>query len=383
MKRLCLIFSTFFVFTSASVSFAQTEETPLNVFGYFQTSFQNWTKYNNHPNQTSFSVQQLNFFFQKKLARKWSAFVNFEFVNNYSSIRNWGSADLQEAWIRYRSNEKFNLKLGLQIPIFNNLNEINNRTPILPYIIRPLVYETSFKEFIPLEEYVPRQAFVQAYGFIPVGKAKIDYAAYTGNSSNINSDRENWQTGVDTTSHFLFGGRLGLRVKEWKAGVSATYQQRNEYVGLADSLNKPQNELRGLPHYRFGGDLSFHFQNFSFEAEYIDTYIHTGIDEFELGLNFYYFTLSYQLNEAIVIFGSHWITNLHFKLDGVNHSHYEDEDITVPNFGMTYNVSDRLRLKAHYARVRSDQKDTINNSLEFRKNVDKFSVIAVAASVFF
>jgi hypothetical protein len=117
---------------------------------------------------------------------------------------------------------RFNLKLGLSIPTFNNLNEINNRTPLLPYVIRPLVYETSFNEFIPIEEFVPARAFVQAYGFFPFGESKLDYAVFVGNSPNINSDPERGQTGTDTTATILVGGRLGIRYRELNLGFSAT-----------------------------------------------------------------------------------------------------------------------------------------------------------------
>jgi len=129
-------------------TFAQVKETPIKIFGYFQNSFQQWTAFEFRPKQNSFSLQQLNLFFQKDLGTNWTTFVNFEFLNNFSSGRQWGSANLEEAWVKYRADMRFNLKLGLLVPIFNNLHEIKNRTPLLPYIIRPLAYETSFSEFI-------------------------------------------------------------------------------------------------------------------------------------------------------------------------------------------------------------------------------------------
>ncbi|MFQ5770818.1 MAG: hypothetical protein ACE5HX_09790, partial [bacterium] len=169
-------------FIAVSNSLAQIGESPIRIFGYFQNSLQHWTTFEDRQEQNSFSVQQLNLFFQKDLGQNWRAFVNFEFLNNFSSSRQWGAANLEEAWVRYRANEKFNLKLGLLIPIFNNLNEIKNRTPLLPYIVRPLVYETSFSEFIAVEEFTPARAFVQAYGFLPIDDVKLDYALFVGNS---------------------------------------------------------------------------------------------------------------------------------------------------------------------------------------------------------
>jgi len=144
MTFFCAIAVLLGSFTVVSNTFAQEKETPIKIFGYFQNSFQHWTTFGERPRQNSFSLQQLNLFFQKDIGSDWTAFVNFEFLNNFSSGRQWGSTKLEEAWVKYRANMRFNLKLGLLIPIFNNLNEIKNRTPLLPYIIRPLAYETSF-----------------------------------------------------------------------------------------------------------------------------------------------------------------------------------------------------------------------------------------------
>jgi hypothetical protein len=147
---------------------------------------------------------------------------------------------------------KFNLKLGLQIPTFNNLNEFKNRTPLLPFIIRPLVYETSFGEFLALKDFVPARAFVQAYGFLPAGETKFDYAVYLGNSPNINTEPTRGQTGVDTTTAFLVGGRLGIRYGELKLGLSATYDKTNGLADLADTLHRRPAELQELPFTRLG-----------------------------------------------------------------------------------------------------------------------------------
>jgi hypothetical protein len=141
MTRAATIVFLLLLCIPASRASARDGDAPLRVFGYFQNSLQHWTTFENHPPQNSFSVQQLNLFMKKDLAPHWTAFVNFEFLNNYSSSRRWGAMNLEEAWVKYQSGPTFNLKLGLQIPTFNNLNEIKNRTPLLPYVIRPLVYE--------------------------------------------------------------------------------------------------------------------------------------------------------------------------------------------------------------------------------------------------
>lgn len=368
---------------------AQIEESPIKIFGYFQNSFQYWTTMEDRRQQDSFSLQQLNFFLQKDLGRNWTALVNFEFLNNFSSSHQWGAANLEEAWLRYRRNEKFSIKLGLQIPIFNNLNEINNRTPLLPYIIRPLVYETSFGEFYPVEEFVPARAFAQIYGFLPLGQVKLDYAVYMGNSSNVSSGAEassasrNEQTGIDTTTTFLFGGRVGLRYGDLKLGLSATHEKRNDFMYLAPDIGRPRSELKEIPAKRLGGDLSYGFANLWLESEFILVDIDPGIPELNLSLEFYYATLGYYWTERLFVYGSYWITQSKITILFINEDYEEEEEILVPNFGVAYNLSDRIRMKAQYARVSSD--DTIRKTLPdaVTKQEDNFSVYSVAVSVFF
>jgi hypothetical protein len=344
---------------------------------------QQWTAFQYQPAQNSFGLQQLNLFFQKDLYRNWTAFVNFEALNSFSSSRRWGALNLEEAWVKYNPNMKFNLKLGLQIPAFNNLNEVKNRTPVLPYIIRPLVYETSFGEFIPLEEFVPARAFVQAYGFVPAGETKFDYAVYLGNSPNINSDPKNGQTGVDTTTAFLVGGRLGIRYRELKLGLSATYDKSNGFIGLADTLGRQPAELQELPFTRLGGDLSYNLANFSFESEFIKVAVEAGIPEVDLALNFFYATLGYHFTNALYGYGSYWFTNAQVTVLIPGDEKMEDEDIIVSTAGISYDLNDRIRLKGQFARVRDYDKIKSVSQNSLKKQQDKFNVWAIAVSVFF
>jgi len=383
MSKYKIIFLFLLIGVIWSSSFAQSDDSPIKIFGYFQNSFQHWTTFEDRSQQNSFSVQQLNLFFQKNLGQKWTAFVDFEFLNNFSSSRQWGSANLEEAWVAYRANMKFKLKLGLQIPTFNNLNEIKNRTPLLPYIIRPLVYETSFAEFILTEEFLPSRAFVQVSGFLPTREFKFDYAAYLGNSSNINNNILKGQTGIDTTTTFLVGGRLGIRYRELKLGFSGTYEKKNDFVGFADTLGRQPSELKGMPKTRFGGDLSYNYSNFAFESEVIIVDIDEGIPELELDLAFYYATLGYHVNEQIYVYGSYWIMELHEAFLSPSNKQITDAEIYTPNIGLTYNINDRLRLKGHYARVKQNEENQSVSQNKMIKKEDNFSVYAVAVSVYF
>jgi len=370
---------------------AQSQEKPLRIFGYFQSSFQHWTTFvfldegvkRERPRQNSFSLQQLNLFFQKDLGTNWTAFFNFEFLNNFSSSRQWGSFNLEEAWVKYRANMTFNLKLGLLIPIFNNLHVIKNRTPLLPYIIRPLAYETSFGEFIPIEVLTPVRAFAQVYGFFPAGEAKFTYAVYVGNSPNINNDPGIGQTGIDTTSTFLFGGRLGFRYGELKLGLSTTYDKDNLAVSLADTLGIPRTRLNELPKIRIGGDLSYNFANFSFESEFIKVNLEEDIQEIGLDLDFYYATLGYHVTEQLLIYGSYWFLDSHKTLLYPGNKTIEDEEIQVFTLGVSHDLTDTIRLKAQFSRIKSDEELQRLSQGVVITHSDDFSVFGLAASVFF
>jgi hypothetical protein len=383
MTRSGAIISVLLLSIVASDSFAQREDTPLRIFGYFQNSLQHWTAFENHPTQNSFNLQQLNLFLQKDLSRNWTAFVNFEVLNTFSSNRQWGAFNLEEAWVKYEPNMKFNLKLGLQIPIFNNLNEIKNRTPLLPYIIRPLVYETSFGELISLEDFVPARAFVQAYGFLPAGETKFEYAAYLGNSPNINNDPVNGQTGVDTSATFLFGGRFGIRYRELKLGFSACSEKRNEFMKLAPSLGRSPADLQELSTTHLGGDLSYNLANFSVESEFITVNVNEDIPEVKFELGFYYATLGYHFNERLFVYGSYWFTDAHAKLLALKDKEIRDDDIFVSTAGISYDLNDRIRLKGQFARVTAKETLQVISKDLVEKSQDKFNILAIAASVFF
>ena len=99
---------------------AQGPSSDLEMFGYFQTQFEYFPDFGHRVAETSFLLQQLNLFLQKDVASNWRTFVNFEAINSFSTGRKTGSFSVEEAWARYRQSEKFNLKLGLSIPIFNH-----------------------------------------------------------------------------------------------------------------------------------------------------------------------------------------------------------------------------------------------------------------------
>jgi len=343
MHHLKIVFFVSALVVSGSPAWTQTADSNIRTFGYFQISFDHQKDIQTQNELNSFQVQQLNLFLQKDLNAKWTAFVNFEFLNSYSSFRNWGAHSIEEAWVGYRRSDQFKLKLGLQVPTFNNLNEIKNRTPLLPYIIRPLVYESSFNEIIAADEFVPGRAFIQVYGYIPWDEAKIDHAFFIGNSPNINTDPARGQTGIDSSDTFLLGGRLGLRYSNLKAGVSVTFDKQ-DFSYVADSLNFPPARLSSLPRIRLGGDFSFNAGRFSFEAEAIRVMYDDDHPGLNLDKRFYYGTLGYSLSEKLFIYGSYWATSEEFLPFG-------DRDFNVETAGIAYALFDGLVFKAQYARA--------------------------------
>ncbi len=103
------------------------------------------------------------------------------------------------------------------VPTFNNLNEIKNRTPLLPYIFRPFVYEASVFDLFPVNELVPEQAFLQVYGFIPAGEVKFDYAVYVGNGSEY----------IDASAGNYFSQGVGYNVVQnvWRSSWEFAQEQ--------------------------------------------------------------------------------------------------------------------------------------------------------------
>jgi hypothetical protein len=344
MKRLKTITLTLLLLCSISPLQAQFAGSDIKLFGYFQTSFGYRKDINGPVENKSFSLQQLNLFLQKELAQRWTIFINFEMVNSFSSFRNWGAHNLEEAWVSYRRNAQFKLKLGLQVPTFNNLNEIKNKTPLLPYIIRPLAYESSFNEIIALDEFAPGQAFVQLYGFIPAKELKVDYAVFAGNSPNINNDPARGQTGVDTTKLFLVGSRLGLRTSNFKLGVSATYDYL-DFSPAAKALGYPPASFKKVPRLRVGADFSLNVEKWTWESEYTQVTYDDNHQDFNADKKFYYGTLGYHFTERFFAYGGYWFI-------GINGLPIQDLDIIAPTIGAAYNFSDAIFIKAQYGPVR-------------------------------
>ncbi len=260
---------------------SQESRPPLDIFGYFQAVFDQANEQTSmfggpmeSTQKNTFMLQQANIFLRKEFTSKVTSFVNLEFTNSYSSAQGWGTFRIEEGWVWYEPVEAFSIKAGLLVPVFNNLNEIKNRMPLLPYIIRPIVYEAAAEGLTSLEEIVPQSAFLQLQGTIPVDVVKFDYAVYAGNGDPLFTTSNNATdryiiSGTDTTTFKLIGGRVGARWGRLKAGFSLA----------SDKVNRVSYGIGAVSRIRMGGDLSFQSGSLSLESEYIFTKEHLNTEQ--------------------------------------------------------------------------------------------------------
>ena len=319
--------------TLASWMPATSQQSPLNVFGYFESSYLYKASDNFSPAAQTSNLRQLNLMMNAEFDQQFSALVNLEFLNDFSTERGWGALNIEDAWVRYQYSPAFSVKAGLLVPTFNNLNEIKNRTPLLPYIIRPLVYDPTIRGILDLGDFLPERAFVQINGFVPAGDAKIDYAAYLGNSATsyiTSTSIATLASGSDTSQFKLIGARVGVRVGGLKAGISSTYDRENHDASVVTlspvwGMNTFA-PLGDVPRIRLGVDFSYTFRGFTLESEFISVN-HTMTDANQARLDsmvvfstispgvsvytnslakmFYYGNLTYDFNEQWYAYGNY------------------------------------------------------------------------------
>ena len=343
-----LLFSALF-FTSQAI-FGQSE---IQIFGFFQSTLtkldggytvvadvppaifgtSKLTLSQQHENYLSPYIQQLNIFARKEIDQNFTAWVNLEITGSYNSSLKWGNFSLQEAWINYQANDAFNIKAGLLIPRFAYLNEIKNRTILLPYITRPLVYESSISD-IDQSDYVPERAFLQVYGNLNFGKIIFDYAAFVGpsESSYITSTGAIGGNSVDTTNFKLFGGRIGIKIGEFRFGVSGTTDKDNQ-----------QNSIKeDVPRTRLAFDLGYSAYNFFFDSEFISVHLSPNNSTQNMDKQFYYGTLGYNFTDKLFGFGSY------SYLKDNNNSIFKAGLKSVV-FGIGYKPVEAVVVKANYS----------------------------------
>lgn len=346
----------------ASKSLRAQEIGDLYVYGYFQGLYRisSETIGAEESNANSFSLQQLNILFSKSLGKSFSGFVDVEALNSFSTVDGTGSLKFSEAWVRYRFKRQLSFKLGLQVPVFNNLNHIKNRSPLLPYIYRPAVYELAYSAIAPILAFVPQHVFLSASGTLVEGKTKFDYTFYVGNEEESTSGDvrllSSLPSGSDTTRSKLFGGRVGLRKQGVKAGISATFDHTSKQIIGFDFSLKFRDPIR---RHRVGVDLSFPIKRFFVETEAIWV-LHRITDKEELMLDelrrtvpvltedlnkfFAYGLLGYRFGESTTVYAS--FTHLEDRSNLLMGGGAEYFD-----FGVAYKPIDALSLKAQLIRA--------------------------------
>lgn len=345
----------FFIFlTLTTLSFGQSED--LKIFGYFQNNFTHFNVYRGETKSldvSSFLSQQMNVFLQKNFDPQFSAFVNLEFTNSFSAKDEIGGFKVEEAWLKYSPSSLLNIKGGILIPRFNNFNEIKNRTVLLPYIYRPIAYETYFFDQYGTGEFVPTSANVQAYGDLPLGDLSLNYAAFYGNSETnmLNKNSSIWGAGQDPTPYKMYGGRLGVEYKNLQLGASMTYDRKNldsarTFAGYA------KYNIGYIPRTRVGAYLNYSIYGFDLEGEYIKvTYKLSDAKKALLALkpsnpksfdkSFYHANLLYNVNDK---FGAY--VGYDYLKGGENM--FITNGINVYSYGLNYKVTDAVILKAQY-----------------------------------
>jgi hypothetical protein len=288
--------------------------------------------FNSNFESNTFAAHQINLFFRKPISDDVTFFLNFEASGSFSTNNQSGNFQIPEGWLFYEYSDALKLKVGLLLPRFNNLNEIKNRLPLFPYIIRPAVYEGLFSGIIKLEDYVPQQAFVQLTGEKFITDDLIaDYAFYIGNSEASYNSKLGPGEGSITTSEgaalfrgesltkkLSYGTRLGIKniTQDFKLGVSGTYDHDNRNELDQRSISRFEGiyipVYGDVPRYRLGADLQFTYRNFDFESEYIGVFHdYTKIRKIpqyrnaSLDKQSFYANLTYRLSEKYFMFGGY------------------------------------------------------------------------------
>jgi hypothetical protein len=346
----------FFVLTALSMVCQVTlSQSDLQIFGFVQARLQRssskhsmiadlptpvgvqkLTFYNIAPEYTSSNAQQLNIFLRKELTSSFTAWVNLEFVNSYSSDKSWGSFNLEEAWMNYQYSDAFNVKAGLLIPRFNHLNDIKNRMPILPYITRPVIYEPTFAYSIDQTTYVPERAFLQLAGNFPLSVLTMDYSVFAGHAekSYINSKvSAGMETATDSVNFKTFGGRIGLTFGPAWFGVSGSLDKDNQMATLKENVDRT----------RFGLDIGVsNFHGFFFDGEYVGVFLNPKNTTKDINKIFWYGTVGFNFTDQLYVYGM-----ASFLKD--NQSDNLKDGMRGYNYGGGYKPIESIVVKVEYA----------------------------------
>lgn len=395
------------VLASTTSVHAQDSEDKLHIYGFTQVLFvSKYTNvdvfkndvdipfdYSRHYVSNSFSLHQVNLFFQKAVSERSTFFLNLEASGSYSSRIPSGYLEIPEGWISYRLNDELELKAGLLLPKFNNLLEIKNRLPLFPYLIRPIFYENLISETYDPEDYRPDRAYVLINYITPISRELVfDAAFYMGNSEDSflattdksvleeadTEERARIYLGENMNSALLFGGRIGIEnvFGTFKFGISGTIDEDNKKISETSVYSLPSSVtpiMGEVPRYRLGLDLSFNLEKFAFESEFMGAYHnHSKIHEIpqfkNVNLNkfFQYSNLTYNFTTETYIYGGYsYSRDLTYEFLIPNTPSPDGAGLHVINFGAGWRPIENTILKAQYFQGVSGKNPNLQYSVTF------------------
>lgn len=332
-------------------------------------------------NTNSFALHQVNLFFNKPIDSRTTFFLNIEATGSYSTESQSGTFEIPEGWISHSISDELNIKVGLMLPTFNNLNEINNRLPLFPYLVRPVIYERLFDNLFVKEDYVPQQAYLQISGFTPVLKNyQLHYALQVGNSESSYHSKLDTGRGLDTdessalyrgenlTEFLAVSGRVGISnmLETVKFGISGSYDHDNKREPRNESIARlPVGVLLpafgDIPRYRIGMDFSFSTDKWAFESEAIRVmHNHRQIHETpqfrSVNLNkfFAYANLTYSYSDRLFTYVG-WDHIHDHSYEFLLEDSPDEKGVNIPKTGLGYRTSFNAVLKAQWTSIRIDR----------------------------
>jgi len=390
------------LFDVSNRAWAQSDDSDLYIFGFSQVLLNSKSiefeifpgngipsplKMNSKAN--SFALHQVNLFFQKAINDQTTFFLNIEASGSYSSKTPSGNLEIPEGWISFKLNDHLELKTGLLLPRFNNLTEINNRLPLLPYLIRPLMYESLLSNLVSSEDYRPKNAYIQLTGIRDITtNYSFDYAFYIGNAedsflSSVQAgdveDTEEAATlylGENLNTALLYGSRFGIEntYQTFKVGISLTYDEENRKKPINSFFRLPAltTPIMGeIPRYRVGLDFSFSIRNFSFESEYMGVFHdHRKVREIpafrnaNLNKKFYYTNLTYTFENDLYVFGF-FSRNRDQTYEFVAPGSPSNAGLSALSGGGGWRINDVTVLKIQYLTSLARQNNYLDYSIRF------------------
>lgn len=380
----------------------------LYVFGFVQTIFHHKnieaSLFPNDENQipffltdeitsNSFSLHQLNLFFRKPIDDKTTFFLNIEATGSYSTETKSGSFKISEGWISHILTKNLNFKVGLLLPSFNNLNEISNRLPLFPYLVRPAIYERLFDNQFVTEDYIPKIGYLQINGNVPIadelffdmsfqiGNAESSYQSKAIDRDISSSEASTIYRGENLSEFLSFSGRIGVSnyLETIKFGISSSVdhdnkrEPRNESMArLPQGVNLPA--FGDVRRYRVGLDFSFRTNRLEFELEYIGVFhdhsdIHKTPQYATANLNkkFVYGLLNYNWNSDFFTYaGWSYIQDHSYELILKNSP--DRKGINIPTLGLGWKTPWKSTVKAQWTRI------SINNNPHMKMYLDLITV---------